>query len=171
MPAPKASIEGRSATLIASLGYLLRACPPLRIFQGKIQASKDPSCWPSRAPRGPVTVKGFWAMMSLRMASWPGWSSTKPESACHVVSRAISGLRSQESSGVQENEQSPELHRSTTIENNSTFSPWRQLAEQEGGLLKPPSIHLEGETPRKLQTAQRGSILGWSRRTCSPAKS
>src|SRR5580692_10721341 len=31
----------------------------LKIFQGKIHASKEPSCWPRIAPRGPATVKGF----------------------------------------------------------------------------------------------------------------
>src|ERR1700688_2918434 len=30
-----------------------------KIFQGKIQASNEPSCWPRIAPRGPTTVKGF----------------------------------------------------------------------------------------------------------------
>ena len=31
----------------------------LKIFHGNIQASKDPSCRPSIAPRGPTTVNGF----------------------------------------------------------------------------------------------------------------
>src|ERR1700704_4634544 len=31
----------------------------LKIFHGNIHASKDPSCRPSMAPRGPTTVNGF----------------------------------------------------------------------------------------------------------------
>jgi hypothetical protein len=36
----------------------------LKIFQGKIHASKLPSCWPRIAPRGPITLNGFPEMAS-----------------------------------------------------------------------------------------------------------
>src|ERR1700735_5177929 len=41
----------------------------LKIFQGKIHASNEPSCWPRIAPRGPATVKGFEGTASLTIFS------------------------------------------------------------------------------------------------------
>jgi hypothetical protein len=68
--------------------------------------------------------------------------------------RAFGYLRGQKCCRVKENEQGRQLHRSTTIDGNSTFFLWCQLAELEGGLAKPPSIHLKENTLKTVAAAR-----------------
>src|ERR1700746_878374 len=69
----------------------------LKIFQGKIHASQEPSCWPRIAPRGPTTVKGFEGTASRtilrgtlssngKLAKTAGWSLVWPIDCGFAVS-------------------------------------------------------------------------------------